>query len=190
MSDLPPQRIVLIAIAAVAVLAIGYRSMGSGDPPRAAYPASSSPAPAAAATGVVVVDVVGAVREPGVYQFPDGARVQDAVKRSQPLARADLAGLNLAERLADGEQVVVPRRGGGGAGVAAAATGSGASEIVHLNSATLEQLETLDGIGPSLAQRIVDYRTEHGGFRSLEQLDDVSGFGPARMAALDGHVAL
>ena len=190
MSDLPPQRIVLIAIAALAVLAIGYRSMGSGDPPRAAYPASSSPAPAAAATGVVVVDVVGAVREPGVYRFPDGARVQDAVKRGQPLAGADLAGLNLAERLADGEQVVVPRRGGGGPRVAAAATGSDASEIVHLNSATLEQLETLDGIGPSLAQRIVDYRTEHGGFRSLEQLDDVSGFGPARMAALDGHVAL
>ena len=74
--------------------------------------------------------------------------------------------------------------------MAAAATGSAASEIVHLNSATLEQLETLDGIGPSLAQRIIDYRTEHGGFRSLEQLDDVSGFGPARMAALDGHVAL
>jgi len=189
MSDLPPQRIVLIAIAALAVLAIGYRSMGSGDPPRAAYPASSSPAPAAA-TAVVVVDVVGAVREPGVYRFPDGARVQDAVKRGRPLAGADLAGLNLAERLADGEQVVVPRRGAGGAGVAAAATGSGASEIVHLNSATLEQLETLDGIGPSLAQRIVDYRTEHGGFRALEQLDDVSGFGPARMAALDGHVAL
>ena len=190
MSDLPPQRIVLIAIAALAVLAIGYRSMGSGDPPRAAYPASSSPAPAAAAAAVVVVDVVGAVREPGVYRFPDGARVQDAVERARALAGADLAGLNLAERLADGEQVVVPKREGSGVQVTIAPGGAAAPEIVHLNSATLEQLETLDGIGPSLAQRIIDYRTEHGGFRSLEQLDDVSGFGPARMAALDGHVAL
>ena len=129
MSDLPPQRIVLIAIAALAVLAIGYRSMGSGDPPRAAYPASSSPAPAAAAAAVVVVDVVGAVREPGVYRFPDGARVQDAVERARALAGADLAGLNLAERLADGEQVVVPKREGSGVEVAiAAGRGSGARD--------------------------------------------------------------
>jgi competence protein ComEA len=190
MSDLPPQRIVLIVIAAVAVLAIGYRSMGSGDPPRAAYTGLPAAPAAPASAAVVVVDVVGAVREPGVYRFPDGARMQDAVKRARPLPGADLAGLNLAERLADGEQVVVPRRGAGGAAVVSSASGAAGSEIVHLNSATLEQLETLDGIGPSLAQRIVDYRTEHGGFRALEQLDDVSGFGPARMAALDGHVAL
>jgi competence protein ComEA len=62
--------------------------------------------------------------------------------------------------------------------------------VVSINSGTLEQLETLDGIGPSLAQRIIDYRTAHGGFRSLEQLDDVSGIGPARLAALRGHVSL
>ena len=84
----------------------------------------------------------------------------------------------------------MPKREGSGVEVTIAPGGAAAPEIVHLNSATLEQLETLDGIGPSLAQRIIDYRTEHGGFRSLEQLDDVSGFGPARMAALDGHVAL
>ena len=189
MSDLPPQRIVLIAVAAVAVLAIGYRSLGSSDPPRAAYTQSAgTAAPDASAPVVVVVDVVGAVRSPGVYRFPDGARVQDAVKRASPLRGADLAALNLAERLADGEQVVVPRRGQAVA-VTDGAAGGGV-EIVHLNSATAEELETLDGIGPSLAQRILDYRTEHGGFRSLEELDQVSGFGPARMAALDGHVAL
>jgi competence protein ComEA len=189
MSDLPPQRLVLIVIAAVAVLAIGYRTMGSGDPPRASY-APPAAAPAATGTTVVVVDVVGAVREPGVYRFADGARVQDAVERARPTAGADLAGLNLAERLADGEQVVVPKRGGGGAIAGGSGTTPSGSDVVHLNSATLEELETLDGIGPSLAQRIVDYRSEHGGFRSLEELDDVSGFGPARMAALDGHVAL
>ena len=61
---------------------------------------------------------------------------------------------------------------------------------MHLNSATLEQLETLDGVGPALAQRIIDFRSQHGGFRSLDELDQVSGFGPARMAALNGHVAL
>ena len=190
MSDLPPQRIVLIVIAAVAVLAIGYRTMGSGDPPRASYAAPSVAAPAATGTTVVVVDVVGAVREPGVYRFADGARVQDAVQRARPTAGADLAGLNLAERLADGEQVVVPKRGAGGTIAGGSGVAAPGSDIVHLNSATLEELETLDGIGPSLAQRIIDYRSQHGGFRSLEQLDDVSGFGPARMAALDGHVAL
>lgn len=189
MSDLPPQRIVLIVIAAVAVLAIGYRSMGSGDPPRAAYTGLPAAPAAPASAAVVVVDVVGAVREPGVYRFPDGARMQDAVKRARPLPGADLGGLNLAERLADGEQVVVPTRGGGGAAAVAPVAGS-ADAPVHLNSATLEQLETLDGIGPALAQRIIDYRAMHGGFHSLDELDNVSGFGPARMAALHGHVAL
>jgi competence protein ComEA len=191
MLPISPQRLAVYAAVAIAVLVIGWRSQ-SGSPPTA-YPeptaASATVSDSSAASAVVVVDVVGAVRRPGVYRLPGAARVLDAVHKARPTGRADLAGLNLAARLADGEQVVVPTRGGGGAAAVAPVPGS-AGAPVHLNSATLEQLETLDGIGPALALRIIDYRTMHGGFHSLDELDNVSGFGPARMAALHGHVAL
>ena len=188
MLPIAPHRLVLYSAVALAVLLIGWRS-SHGSSPATAYdqPAASTPAPPA--VQVVVVDVTGAVRRPGVYRFASGARVQDAVRKARPARGAQLSGLNLAERLADGEQIVVPGRGQAVPVATANGTGS-ASPIVHLNSATLEQLETLDGVGPALAQRIVDFRTLHGGFRSLEELDQVSGFGPARMAALNGHVAL
>ena len=187
-----PQRTVLYVGLAVLALVIGWRyhatssSSGAGQqyPSGVSTPAVQAPAP----PPVVVVDVAGAVRRPGVYRLPSGARVEEAVRRARVTGSADLSSVNLAARLTDGEQIVVPRRGA--AGAVAAAAGGSAAPVVSINSGTLEQLETLDGIGPSLAQRIIDYRTAHGGFRSLEQLDDVSGIGPARLAALRGHVSL
>lgn len=188
-------KLLVTVLAGLAILAIGWQQQHqSAGVDRGSYSSSAASTAESQATAgdpgpiIVVVDVAGAVRHPGVYRLPSGARVLDAVKRARPLPSADISAVNLAARLTDGEQVVIPRRG------QAQPAGAGAvgtpSAPVSLNSGSLEQLETLDGIGPSLAQRIIDYRTTHGGFRSIADLDQVSGIGPARLAALRGHVTL
>jgi competence protein ComEA len=142
------------------------------------------------------VDVVGAVRRPGLYRLAQGARVADAVARAGGSTRkADLSLVNLAALVSDGEQVVVPRRGGGVAATGAVG-GAGASSAsgvptgpVHLNSATIDQLDALPGVGPVTAQKIVDYRQKHGAFTSVDELDAVSGIGPARLDQLRDLVA-
>jgi competence protein ComEA len=180
------RQIVVGAVALLVVFAIAskllLRPNAAASPP---IPTAASTRPTTAP--LLYVDVVGAVRRPGLYRLPHGARVADALTRAGGATRkAQLELVNLAAPVADGEQVVVP-----GPGVVQVSSAPGSPTApVHLNSATLEQLQELDGIGPALAQRIVDYRSAHGGFRSLAELDEVSGIGPARLAALRGHVAL
>ena len=140
--------------------------------------------------------VVGAVRRPGLYRLAQGARIADAVARAGGATRrANLSLINLAAPLADGEQVVVPGRGVAAPAGAPAATGStgrataASTGPVHLNTATLEQLDTLPGVGPVTAQKILDYRQKHGSFSSVDELDAVPGIGPARMDQLKDLVA-
>jgi competence protein ComEA len=157
------------------------------DPARGSAPASAG---APGASSEVMVQVAGEVARPGVYRVPAGSRVTDAVERAGGLTRrADQAGVNLVARVQDGQQVVVPRRGAGAGVVGAAASGAAGaggppSGPVSLSSATVAQLDTLDGIGPTLAQRIVEYRQAHGGFSSIDQLRQVDGIGEKRFAAL------
>jgi competence protein ComEA len=136
-----------------------------------------------------VVQVTGAVRKPGVYRVPGWARLNAAVRRAGgPTRSADLAGVNLAAKVADGQQIIVPAKGPGGKPVAdAAATGAGAGgggPPVSLNTASADQLDELDGVGPVTAQKILDWRKQHGGFRSLDDLKQISGIGPKRFEAL------
>ena len=147
----------------------------------------------------IVVDVSGKVREPGIQRLPAGSRVADALRAAggvRPGANTD--GLNRARFLVDGEQVVVGgsgrragARGGGGRGAGAAgraAAGAAPPAPVGLNTATAEQLDKLPGVGPVLAQHIIDYRTEHGGFRSVDELREVNGIGDRRFADLQNLV--
>jgi competence protein ComEA len=157
-------------------------------------------------SGTATVHVVGAVRRPGVYRLRLGLRIQDAIRRAGGARPgADLQAINLAAKLADAQQVVVPRRApagaGGGASAAppgaapassAAAPGSGAAPAapVNLNTATVEQLDTLDGVGPATAQKILEYRAQHGGFGSVDDLAQVAGIGPKKLEALRPQVVV
>jgi len=195
--ELPISRRQALALAGVllVVLFLGGRLLSHGGH-AAAVPAPIVPAsPATTTTSTrVVVDVVGAVRRPGLYRLGQGDRVADAVARAGGATRkADLSLVNLASLVSDGEQIVVPRRGAAVGAAGGAATGSGAGGAstgpVHLNSATAEQLDALPGVGPVTAQKILDYRQKHGAFSSVDELDAVPGIGPARLDELRDLVA-
>ena len=137
----------------------------------------------------MLVHVVGEVRRPGLYRLRDGARIADAVRRAGGALRdADLAGLNLAAPLVDGVQVVVPGRVTDGSTLPSSGSGESAigaaGPLVSLSSASVDELDELPGVGPVTAQKIVDYRTEHGPFASVDDLDAVPGIGPTRIEQL------
>jgi competence protein ComEA len=221
--DLSRSELAAYAACAVLVALLGWRALrsdgGAGMATAAASsgdsaatssaPASSPDGESSAVTvgeasgGDATVHVVGEVQRPGVYRLRLGLRVQDAIKRAGGAKPgADLEAINLAAKLTDAQQVVVPEKAakaaaGTGAvgGVDAAAAGAAGGTTtpgppINLNSATAEQLDTLDGVGPATAQKILEYRAQHGGFGSVEDLANVSGIGPKRLEALRARVVV
>ena len=211
MPDSSRSTIVIWLVAAAIAVVAGMRLLGGGDaaPPPVSVDGArrgsvdGGAVGSAAAAGSTArggddlyVHVAGAVRKPGLIRLPSGTRVAMALERAGgPTRRADLTLVNLAARVQDGQQIVVPAAGTaagvsgpGAAGGAGAAGTVGAAAVpgakLHLSSATADQLDEVDGIGPTLAERIVQYRTEHGGFRSIEELAEVEGIGEQRLATL------
>jgi competence protein ComEA len=197
MADLSRPQLALCALGAVVVLLLGARHLSrdeTGAPPAPA----ATPAPLRIESEDrqrVVVHVAGAVRRPGIYRLTAASRVNDAVRLAGGATRrADLGGLNLAAQVEDGRQVIVPERAPPGATATAAASSPGAAAVgatgaapaqpVNLNTATLAELDVLPGIGPAMAQRILDHREANGGFSSVEELSDVPGIGDVRMESL------
>jgi competence protein ComEA len=137
----------------------------------------------------IEIHVVGAVLRPGVYLFPEGSRVQDAITTAGGLTSdAEIGGMNLAAKLEDGQQLEIPASAGSAPSVApttafriipSSATATPSGDLININSASLDQLESLPGIGPTTAQNIIDYRTEHGPFAHIEDILNVAGIGPA-----------
>lgn len=190
MPDLSRSQVVVYGAVAIALLLVGARAIraeGSAGPAQSSFsPSGSSGGEVSLKSGHgdVVVDVAGAVRDPGVYRLPAGSRVVDAIARAGgAVPQAELEAINRAARLADGQQVVVPEAGAG-APLAAAGAGAGEEGPISLGSATVAQLDTIDGIGPVTAQKIVEFRDQHGGLSSVDQLDQMSGIGPATMESL------
>ena len=196
--------ILIWAIAAVLATLAAVRALGGSDgpPPDPIKLSDGSGARAGAGRSGggqpggdrIYVHVAGAVRRPGLMRLPPGSRVADGLARAGgPTRRADLTGVNLAAQLTDGQQIVVPTAGsaatppsGGTAAAngAPAVSGAPAGAGIPLSTATAEQLDGIDGIGPTLAQRIIEYRDAHGGFRSLAELAQVDGIGEKRLATL------
>ncbi len=188
-----PRSHLLTALALLEAGAIGLSQLGSSGGPDAAPAAPPAiRVESSEESTSALVHVAGAVRRPGVYRVREGMRIDDALRLAGgPTRRADLAAVNLAAKVEDGRQVLVPERArvANGAAGGSAASGAGATPAapgapVNLNTATLEQLDALEGIGPATAQSILDFREERGGFGSVEELGEIPGIGEKRLATL------
>jgi len=186
---------VVAALIVMAVVLVHHRGAAGSSPYNysgSSAPAVANPAQSAAPTddgnaGSIVVDVGGRVRKPGLVTLPAGARVADALAAAGgPLHHKEIATLDLAARVSDGQLLLVGVKDDSSAGASDGSdtSGSGAAAPVGLNAATIDQLETLPGVGPVTAQKIIDWRTAHNGFTSVSQLQQVSGIGPAKYAEL------
>lgn len=179
--------VILLAAGIVVLNSGGAESAGSAE---TELPVVGAAVPVAAEEdgGELVISVVGAVAQPGLATLAPGARVDDALHHAQPLPEADLRALNLAQRLSDGQQLVVPAVGEAAPEPEAASGGGGGG--VSLNSASVTELTALPGVGPATAAAIVAHREATGGFGSVEQLLEVKGIGPAKFESLRESVTL
>ncbi len=182
--------VLVLVLAGVAVLVSALSPHGStatAAAPRSAPRAVHTASPSTADAPTAFVHVVGQVKSPGLYELPAGSRIVDAVSAAGGFtALADQTTLNLAQAIEDGQQIVVAAQG---ATPQASAAGDVAGGKVDLNTADATALQTLDGIGPALAQRILAYRTAHGGFRTVNDLQNVTGIGPKKFAAIKANVS-
>jgi competence protein ComEA len=187
-----PVDVATTAGSAVPVVQASFGASPGAAPAVAVASGSVTTSASVSAAPTLIVDVAGAVRKPGVFEFQPGDRVIDAVERAGgALEKADLTLLNLAAPLTDGQQILVPKKGETPSGVpVAGAVSGGPTALVNVNSADEATLETLNGVGPVLAAAIIQYRTEHGPFASIDQLDEVSGIGPATLEDLRSQVTV
>jgi competence protein ComEA len=192
MEAISRQQLIVYAAAALAIALIGARYLRETSDHESAQPTRAQTEVRVERSGQgAYVYVTGAVRRPGVYRLPPWARLDLALRKAGgPNRSADLAAVNLAAKVADGQQVVVPRRSTAGGASAAGAGAAEAGAPVSLNTATAEQLDELEGVGPATAEKILEWRRQHGGFSSVDDLKQISGIGPKRFEALKDKVRI
>jgi competence protein ComEA len=197
--DLTHRQLYAYLALGIVVLALGVRYVvlpRAGAEPSgsqlALAPLSAAPSPEPSVAPDVTVYVCGAVRRPGVVRLPAGARVCDAIDLAGGAdGRAELAAVNLAAKVIDGQQIVVPERGAAPPlAVDSTTTGAAAGALVNINLAGVAELETLPGVGPATAQAIITYRTEQGPFGSIEDIKNVPGIGDAKFAAMKDAITV